>query len=125
MSVIEAAYEVLREAGEPLHYREITKRMLKRGLWATQKEKPWATVYAELLIDSGRQGGASRFEQTGRGEYKIRKPQLLLLNVAERVLRESGSNNPMHYSEIAKRAVAAGFIKSKGNCPASWHRLDR
>ncbi|RLC86313.1 MAG: hypothetical protein DRI79_10185, partial [Chloroflexi bacterium] len=32
MNFLEAAYQVLKAAGEPLHYREITRRALQRGL---------------------------------------------------------------------------------------------
>lgn len=38
-SAFEAAYEVLREAREPLHYPEITRRILKRGLGQSARDR--------------------------------------------------------------------------------------
>jgi hypothetical protein len=35
MSAREAAIQVLSEAGEPLHAKEITKRILANRLWST------------------------------------------------------------------------------------------
>ena len=34
MNLLDAACSILREAAEPLHYREITKRILARGTWS-------------------------------------------------------------------------------------------
>ncbi len=48
MSVKQAAIQVLRESGEPLHSREITKRILQKKLWTTQGKTPAATVEARL-----------------------------------------------------------------------------
>ena len=39
-------------------------------------------------------------------------------DAAERVLRESGSHDPMHYEEIANRGIAKGYIQSEGKTPA-------
>ncbi len=38
--VVAAAVQALRDAGEPLHYREITKRTLRGGLWETSAKMP-------------------------------------------------------------------------------------
>ena len=35
MNSVDAAYKVLQEAGKPLHYTEIARRILKRKLWQT------------------------------------------------------------------------------------------
>ncbi|SRR5258706_8954376 len=46
MNVLQAAEQVLTEAEKPLHYQEITKRMLQRQLWTTQGKTPDQTVSA-------------------------------------------------------------------------------
>ena len=56
---------VLRDAGEPLHYREIAKRMLAQGLWATGGKTPWQTVNARLSVDIRERGLASRVVRVG------------------------------------------------------------
>ena len=38
MKAIEAVAVVLKDANGPLHYREITKRMLARELWTTARQ---------------------------------------------------------------------------------------
>ena len=35
MNAIDAVFEVLRDAGKPLHYREVTERILSQKLWMT------------------------------------------------------------------------------------------
>jgi restriction system protein len=46
MSFSEATLSVLQEAGEPLHYREITRRAFGRGLIQTDGKTPEATLNA-------------------------------------------------------------------------------
>ena len=48
MNALDAAFEVLREADEPLHYRELTRRMLDRGLWTTKGKTPWETINSRI-----------------------------------------------------------------------------
>ena len=57
MNILDAAYTVLNEVGQPLHYSDITKRVLEKGLWATQGKTPWATVNAQLAVDIKEKGG--------------------------------------------------------------------
>ena len=49
MKAIEAAAIVLNDADGPLHYRELTDRMLARKLWTTEGRTPWDTVRARGL----------------------------------------------------------------------------
>ena len=44
MTVSAAAIQVLKEAGRPLHAKEITERILSRGLWSSSGKTPGATV---------------------------------------------------------------------------------
>ncbi len=46
MSVKDSVQIVLKEAEGPLHYKEITKRLLDRGLWKSSGKTPDATVKA-------------------------------------------------------------------------------
>ncbi len=136
-----AICEVLKEAGEPLHYEKITDRMLERGLWRTGGKTPSKTVYAELLRDIKKRGSASLFRKVGPGRFTLnQQPQpslaptkaprqpvvepsqakpLSFLDAAERILRESGPNQPMTYVEITKRAMARGLIQTQGLTPAA------
>ena len=64
MSSRNAAEQILREAGSPLHAREITKRMLDRKLWEPQGKTPAATVSAQLYTEINKRGDRSRFVLT-------------------------------------------------------------
>jgi HB1, ASXL, restriction endonuclease HTH domain len=57
---------VLDEAGEPLHVRVITKRILERGLWQSEGKTPEATVAARLYSDIKTKGATSQFVQAGK-----------------------------------------------------------
>lgn len=51
MNVLTAAATILQEATEPLHYQEITKRIVAQGLWRPKGKTPDATVNARLAVD--------------------------------------------------------------------------
>ena len=74
MNCLDAAEQVLRKAGRPLHYKEITKRILSEGLWSTDGKTPDATVNAQLSADIKKKRERSRFinPNSGRGEYGLR-----------------------------------------------------
>lgn len=65
------AYQILKEAGKPLHYREITDMAIKKGLLKSDGKTPWATMNAQLAIDIKNQGADSRFYRTEPGFYAV------------------------------------------------------
>ncbi|MGD2148555.1 MAG: HTH domain-containing protein [Anaerolineae bacterium] len=69
MTFLEAALQVLTEAGEPLHYSEITTRVIKQGLIKTEVTTPAKTMGAQLSADCLREG--SRFVRVGPGIYGL------------------------------------------------------
>jgi len=138
MNFLEAAYQVLKAAGEPLHYREITRRALQRGLIKSRGRTPEATMNAQLAVSIKRaaEGGpSSPFYRAGRGIFGLaewrretpasppssvlpssQKPSYLSYKEAAlEVLRETG--RPLHYREIARRAVEQGLINPRGLTP--------
>lgn len=68
----EAAVRVLTEAGEPLHYGEITRRILDQGLAESGSKTPAASLGAEITVDIKRHGKASRFVWVRPGVYGLR-----------------------------------------------------
>jgi hypothetical protein len=44
MNAVDAAYKVLQEAGKPLHYAEITRRIVRNKFWLTSGRTPENTV---------------------------------------------------------------------------------
>ena len=76
MNATDAAESVLADAGEPLHYREITRRILERELWQTEGLTPEATISARLGTDIKDLAAGSRFQRTGPGVFALRKWEL-------------------------------------------------
>ena len=129
LNLLDSVCSILREAPEPLHYREITKRILARKIWSTRSKTPEATVNAQLSVDIKQHGDSSRFRRVDRGVYALTQPAvppqdvvppsapLSFLDAAEQVLREAGDS--LHYEEITKRALAAGLIRTGSKTPAA------
>ena len=128
MNALDAAVAVLGEAGCPLHYREITNRMLFKGIWTTRGKTPWATVNAQLSVEIADKGRESRFVRTGPGMYALRSdrsrdqgitPVVSFVKAAEKVLRQSGNFEPLHYKVITERALEQRLIRTGGRTPSA------
>lgn len=141
MTAIEAAYEVLVQAGEPLHYKELTRRILAAKLWATKGKTPWETVRRNIQFDMERNEAQSRFRQPGPGTFALavapalfsglpREPlqldgsvnapsgrQMSFLNAAEHVLRRLKDGQHLHYRALTVRAIEDGLLHTEGKTP--------
>lgn len=132
MSARDAAADVLAAAGEPLHYREITQRILDRGLWVTSGKTPEATVNAQIATEISENGSGSRFVRTAPGTFALNDGEhdayqarrsdrsegsLTFLDAAHRVLSDSGDRTPMHYKAITNAALDQGLLDTKGLTP--------
>lgn len=146
MNVLQAAKSVLQEAKKPLHYKEITRRMIDSGLWQTDGKTPDATVSSAITGDIKKNGIHALFQRTDDGVYALRewrlpgfdapnesadaedgiyhpvpsistpKP-LSFTDAAEQVLKQFGEGKPMHYREITRKALELNLIKTKGLTP--------
>ena len=67
----DAIRTVLEDAGAPLHTRDITERILERGLWQSEGRTPEQTVAARLYSDVKKKGASSLFVQTGRATFGL------------------------------------------------------
>ena len=143
MNAIDAAITVLREASNPLHYREITERMLAEKLWTTGGKTPWNTVNALIAVDIKDRGSDSRFVRFSPGYFALNpkvtneKPsikrsriseqgengdsgeRLSFTDAAERVLSKSSNHEPWHYGDITERALERELIHTEGRTPAA------
>jgi restriction system protein len=100
---LDAAAEVLRRAGKPLHYAEITRLMLDSGLWNTDGKTPDATINARLAVDIKRNGSASRFQRTGKGIFALRD-WALTEYVQSKKASAPASDEPM-YASVSQSAA--------------------
>jgi len=69
MNFLEAAYQVLKEAGEPLHYTTIAQQALDAGLITPKGQTPAATMGSRLYVDTKKDD--SLFSRTGRGFFTL------------------------------------------------------
>ena len=70
-SGLDAAAQVLAEAGEPMNTADMVARMLEKGLWKTGGKTPAATIYAAIIREISVKGDASRFRKTERGHFEL------------------------------------------------------
>ena len=148
MTALEAALKVLQEVGTPLHYREITRRILKTGLWHTEGKTPEATISAHLGVDVKQKGVASAFRRAGRGLFALNTERsvpvpglgnvvqseeqalyvagrssgavLSFTDAGERILEAAGGK-PMHYRDITRHALEHHMIENGRQDPRSNH----
>ncbi|MBU0495131.1 MAG: restriction endonuclease [Chloroflexi bacterium] len=136
MTFLDAAYEVLKQAGQPLHYADITARALAAGLLDPRGQTPDATMGSRLYVDIKRPD--SRFRKVGRGVFGLAewqpeadtitappaalvpppepaKSYLSYKEAALQVLQEAGQ--PLHYQEIARQAIEQELINPQGLTP--------
>lgn len=67
----EAAIEVLKEAKEPLHYKEITRLALEQGLLETDGKTPEASMNAQIVVDINSRKENSTFVKTAPATYSL------------------------------------------------------
>jgi hypothetical protein len=68
----DAIIMVLSESKEPLHYTDITERILSRGLKTTSGATPVATVNAQIAASIKHDGTASPFLRVTKGIFALR-----------------------------------------------------
>ncbi|MDP3763555.1 MAG: group I intron-associated PD-(D/E)XK endonuclease [bacterium] len=67
----EIAYQILKDAGKPLHSNEITKIAIDRGWLKTAGKTPGATMNAQLVVDINSKKDKSRFKKAGKSTFAI------------------------------------------------------
>ncbi|HUS47827.1 MAG TPA: winged helix-turn-helix domain-containing protein [Phycisphaerae bacterium] len=70
-SGLDAAAQVLAEAGEPLNTKTMVERMLAKGYWTSNGKTPAATIYSAILREIKAKGDGSRFRKADRGKFGL------------------------------------------------------
>ncbi|MBU1932181.1 winged helix-turn-helix domain-containing protein, partial [Patescibacteria group bacterium] len=65
----QSAIEILKKAGTPLHYAEITRLALEAGILETEGATPDATMSAQIIVDINNKGDGSNFIKTAPGTF--------------------------------------------------------
>lgn len=145
MSLLDAAETVLSDNGEPVHYRQLSDEMLRRGLWMTRSMTPANTVYARIWADIRDRGDESPFVQLGKGLFGLRHwgpsenspidvsdplapidhgespveaveaASLSFLDAAEQILDHA--DQPLHYRDITRQIIGQNLISTSGRTP--------
>lgn len=100
-----SAIQILRKAGKPLHYSEITKMALETGILITEGATPEATMCAQLIMDVKNKGKASEFIKTG--------PSTFALNT-NREEKQTPKNIEKEKAEDEKIVVEGGYTGKGG-----------
>jgi restriction system protein len=144
MTALEAALKVLQDEAKPLHYKEITQRILAGKLWRSSGKTPEATINAQLAVNIKKNGKASAFRRAGRGIFAlntdrtdptphdkdvcrtedrslyVRGPKagekLSFTESACRILEACGGK-PMHYRDITRHALEHQMLDTSGKTP--------
>jgi restriction system protein len=98
MTFLDAAYEILKQAGQPLHYADIASHALAAGLLDTRGQTPEATMGSRLYVDTKRPG--SRFRRVSRGVFALAQAQLS--DIGQRIT----DLNRRARAELRKRLLA-------------------
>lgn len=69
VSGLDAAARVLKDAGKPMNFKEITEAALAAG-WRTNGKTPAATLYAAAIREIAAKGRQARFRKTERGMFE-------------------------------------------------------
>jgi hypothetical protein len=71
VSCLDAAAQVLRDAGEPMQARAMVTAMKEKGLWSSDAPTPHATLYSAIVREITNKKDASRFKKTDRGHFAL------------------------------------------------------
>lgn len=66
---LDAAAQVLKDAGEPMRCQAIVDAALDRGLWKTGGKTPAATISAAIGREIANRGADARFKKTAPGMF--------------------------------------------------------
>lgn len=72
-TVLEAAAEILREVGKPLHAQEIAQAILNLGSAKLSGHTPWKTVTSRLSTDIRNKQELSIFQRDGHARFALRE----------------------------------------------------
>lgn len=87
MTYLEAAYKILSEHSEPLHYQRITELALQQELISPSGLTPDATMGSRLYTDTKQEG--SQFVRAGRGKFGLAKREPLGIDAQVRTINKS------------------------------------
>ncbi len=125
-SFTESAEEVLEQYAkhQPMHYRDITRIALEKGLLVTSGQTPDATMYAQIIQEEqrrNRRGQSPRFERFGKGMVGLTRWRPLGMErevekhnrqIRDKLLQKVKSLSPTGFEDlIGQLLTKMGFSK--------------
>lgn len=141
MNIQDAVTRILKDAGQPLHAKEIAERIIEAGLWSSSGKTPEASVSARLYSDIKKHRDLSTFVKVAPQTFSLRDVQIVavcdlkeseqkrerhyasskesysFLDAAEKVLDLFGNRSSMHYRDITDKAMNLGWLNTSGKTP--------
>lgn len=90
-----AAVAILLENKKPMHYKDITKKALERGLLESKGSTPEISMNSQLFVDMKEKGANSDFVRVSESFYDLRLNQRRAkrkARIAKRISRSRKSN---------------------------------
>lgn len=103
-----AAIEILSEVKKPLHYKDITRLALEKGILETDGATPDASMYAQIITDIKNKGAASDFIKKDKATFA--------LNPNKKAIEGKKQKRAYEEDEIEdeKIKIDSGFIAKGG-----------
>jgi len=102
----QSAIEILKKAGTPLHYTEITRLALESGILETEGATPEATMGAQIVMDIKNKSEGSDFIKTASGTFAI--------NPNKKEIKETLKIIEAEKAEEEKIVIEGGFTGKGG-----------
>jgi hypothetical protein len=103
-----AAIEILTEAKRALHYKEITRLALDKGILETDGATPDASMYAQIITDIKIKGAASDFVKKDKATFALNENKISLEGKKQKKIYEEEE------FEEEKIKIDSGFVAKGG-----------
>lgn len=103
-----AANEILKQAKQPLHSKEITRLALEKGILETTGATPESSMNTQIILDMRLKGAASDFIKTGPSTYALNPAKVALPE--KKKLKEER----VEKEEEEKEKIESGFVGKAG-----------
>lgn len=105
----ELAYQILKDAGKPLHSKEITKIAVERGWLKTAGKTPEATMNAQLVVDINAKKEKSRFKKAGKFTFALNEmfvsPRSVEMPIPAKAFRITKNVSTKQKGDIVDRSI--------------------
>lgn len=102
----QSAIEILKKAGTPLHYTEITRLALESGILETEGATPESTMNSQIILDIRHKGQGSNFIKVAPSTYA--------LNANKKEIKETPKIREAEKAEEEKIVIEGGFTGKGG-----------